>query len=86
MEKSDDMTRAFKEKKAELPKFEKTEQMYHPVETFSEMSKNMNKQSESTLVKPEEAIMHLKIAKNADELRKYQEPVGRRFYQLLRSL
>ncbi len=75
-----------KKKKAELPKVKKLEKMHHPVETFSAMSKNLNRQSEAAFSNAGAAVMHLRIAKNADGLREYQAPLGSRFYQLLRSL
>jgi hypothetical protein len=88
MEKSGNMPVKLKEEKkeAELPKIEKRKHMHHPVETFSEMSKNANRQAEGAFSTPGEANVHLKIAKNADELRDCQTPIGMRFYQLLRSL
>ncbi len=71
---------------AEMVKIEKTEQLYHPVETFSQMSRNISKNSEGSFSTPGEADFNLRIAKNADELRNYQTPLANRLLYLLRSL
>jgi|GEM_PF-5760035 len=75
-----------KETEAEVLKIEKAEQLYHPVETFSEMSKNISRTSEGAFSTPGEADFGLRVARNADELRKYQTPLANRLLYLLRSL
>ncbi len=81
----------FKEKpkkaEKEMVKITKEQTYYHPVETFSSMSDNIRKQSESTNPNPYIADADLKIAVNADKLRmESQTPVENRFYHLIKSL
>lgn len=76
-----------KKEEKEIFKISRKETYYHPVETFSSMSENMKKQSESTGLNPYVADADLKVAANADKLRIASEtPIETRFYQLIKSL